>query len=120
MTPQLEPTPAPRDTVWWRLVHLDPVILRGGLTSVFTILGSLGILVAPGLDDSLVTAWVGVMGIVGVVWVRPAVTANARVAVWVPDPVNRPNVVASGEASPDQASDRAILRAAREDPVPAA
>lgn len=101
-----------RDTIWWRLVHLDPALLRGGVVAVVALLGVLGVLVTPGLPDVVLVLWVALAAIVQALWTRPAVTANARVLVAVPDPVNEPHVVVAGEAV-TTAGGTAIIDAAR-------
>lgn len=101
-----------RTTLWWRLVHLEPAMLRGVVVAVVAMLGAVGILVAPALPDALLAAWGAVAAVVQALWTRPAVTANARVVVEAPDPVESPRVVVAGEAT-TQASAGAILDAAR-------
>lgn len=104
-----------KTTLWWRLVHLDPALLRGAVVAVVALLGALGILVSPQLPDVLIGAWAAMAAVVQALWTRPAVTANARVVVWAPDPVGSPRTVAAGEAtSTTTASDAAIIGAARE------
>lgn len=88
----------PKDNFWWKLVHLNPALLRGLIMAVVVALGSTGILVSGELPDTLLGVWVAVAGIIQALWTRGAVTANARVAVAVPDPVNAPNTVVPGEA----------------------
>lgn len=104
-----------RDTIWWRLVHLEPAVWRGAVVAVVALLGALGIIVAPGIPDALIAAWVALAAVVQALWTRPAVTANARVVVEAPDPVDRPGRVLAGEAVTG-ASDALILAAARSDP----
>lgn len=102
----------PQDSFWWKLVHLDPAIFRGLVMAAVLVLGSVGIFVSDELANNLVIAWVAIMAVVQALWTRRAVTANARVAVAVPDPVNAPDVVAPGEAATD-APAAAIIEAAR-------
>jgi hypothetical protein len=97
---------------WWRLVHLEPALIRGLAVAVVGLLGSVGILVIPGLPDGLVGVWLALAAIVQALWTKGAVTANARVAVRVPDPVNAPFVVEAGEAA-TTAPSAAIVEAAR-------
>lgn len=104
--------PNARDTFIWRIVNLDPALLRGLVVALFLVLGSAGILVSPQIGDSFVMLWVAVMAIVQAIWTRGAVTANARVAVLVPDPVHAPNTVAAGAAS-TAAPANEIVEAAR-------
>lgn len=104
----------PQDTFWWRLVHLDPALLRGLVVALVLLLGGLGVSIATDVPDTVVTAIAAFLAIVQALWTRPAVTANARVVVAAPDPVNRPGRVVAGEAVTTATSD-AILDAARSD-----
>jgi hypothetical protein len=104
-----------RDTFWWRLVHLEPTVLRGAITGVVGLAAALGILLAPGLPDAILGALVPVLAVVQLLWVRPAVTANARVVVEAPNPISEPSTVVAGEAV-TKASTSDILDAAREEP----
>ena len=104
-----------KDTLWWRLVHLEPALLRGAVVAVVALLSAVGILVAPGIPDALLGAWGAAAAIVAAVWTRPAVTANARVVVEAPNPISEPEKVVAGEAI-TTASRTDIIDAAREDP----
>lgn len=101
-----------RDTFLWRLVHLEPVVLRGIIVSLVLLLASVGIVVSPQIPDQLVVFLASVGALYQALWTRPAVTANAKVVVAAPDPVDRPNVVAAGEAT-TTAHNTAIVDAAR-------
>lgn len=103
-----------KDSFWWRLIHLEPVVFRAGVVAVVTLLGLVGILVDPSIPDTLVAAWVPLAYIVQTLWTRPAVTANAKVVTLLPDPAV-PHVIAAGEAV-TTASNVAILDAAKDTP----
>lgn len=101
-----------KDSMWWRLVHLDPVLLRGAVIATVAMLASFGLILTPGIPDALV-GFLGTLLLIGqALWTRPAVTPNAKVAVAVPDPVNAPHVVEAGEAK-TTASNTEILEAAK-------
>lgn len=100
------------NSFWWKLVHLEPTLLRGMISGLIGLLGAIGILVAPGLPDTILGFWVPIMALIQVIITRPVVTANARVAVLVPDPINAPNVVEAGEAVTNSPA-AGILTAAR-------
>jgi len=104
-----------KDTVWWRLVHLEPTVLRGAITGTVGLAAAGGILISPGLPDALLGALVPILALVQLLWTRPAVTANARVAVEVPDPVRDPGTVVSG-AAVTTATGAEIITAARSVP----
>ena len=102
-------------TWWWKLVHLEPALIRMMGTATAGMLAAFGILVS----DARLSAILGfVMVLLMVIqWAvtRGAVTANARVVVAIPDPVNAPGKVVAGEAT-TTASSAAILKAAQEVP----
>jgi hypothetical protein len=101
-----------KDTFWWKLIHLDPVLLRGAIMASVALLASFGLIVAPGVPDALV-GFIGVIFLAGqALWTRSSVTPNAKVAVSVPDPVNALHVVEAGEAR-TTASNTEILEAAK-------
>jgi hypothetical protein len=104
-----------QDTFWWRLVHLEPTVLRGVLTGLLGLAGALGILIAPGLPDQILSVWVPLMALVQLLWTRPGVTANARVVVEIPDPIGKPGVVVPGEAT-TTATNGQIIDAAKDVP----
>jgi len=104
-----------RDTFWWRLVHLEPALLRGVVVALVALLGAVGILVAPGIPDALLTVWGVTATLVQALWTRSGVTANARVVVEAPDPIGEPATVTAG-AAVTEASTPDILAAAREEP----
>lgn len=101
----------PRDTWWWKLVHLEPVVWKTLILTVVAVLGSVGILVSDDLANNLVLLLTTLLGIVQIVWTRPSVTANAKVVVEAPDPAGDPYTVAPGEAVTKAPSDE-IVRAA--------
>lgn len=105
----------PQDTLWWRLVHLEPTVLRGVLTGLLGLAGALGILISPGLPDQILGVWVPLMALVQLLWTRPGVTANARVVVALPDPVDAPGTVVPGEAT-TTATTGQIIDAAKDVP----
>lgn len=100
-----------RDGLWWRLVNLEPTVLRGAVTGLVGLAGATGILLSPALPDTILGAWVPLAAVVQALATRPAVTPNAKVVVRAPDPVNAPGVVVAGEAV-TTASTQRILRAA--------
>lgn len=83
---------------WWKLVHLNPTLWRGLIIAVVSLLAAVGITVASGLQDATFAFIVAVVAVVQALWTKPAVTANKKVVVYKPDPVESPNVLASGEA----------------------
>jgi len=105
---------APRDTVWWKLVNLQPATWRGVVTAAVVLLAAVGIKVAPEVPDAVFLVILALLPVIQGVWTRSAVTPNAKVAVSVPDPVNAPSVVESGQAVvPDNTPVSEILEAAK-------
>jgi hypothetical protein len=102
----------PTDTFWWRLVHLNPTLIRGVVVSLVLLISSFGILISPEVPNSLIGFIAAILAMVQALWTRPAVTANARVAVYVPDPINAPGVVEAGNAT-TTATPKDIIDAAR-------
>lgn len=100
-----------KNSFWWRFVNLEPAVWKTLILVVVAILGNLGILVSDDLANNFVTLWTLLMFIVQVLWVRPSVTPNAKVAVMVPDPA-QPDVVAPG-AAVTSATSAEIVQAAR-------
>jgi hypothetical protein len=102
-------------TFWWRLVHLEPTILRGALVGILGLAGAFGILGLDFLPDTILGFWVPLMALIQVLITRPAVTANARVVVEAPNPISQPGIVVAGEAT-TEATSREILEAAKDVP----
>lgn len=106
---------SPQDTIWWRLINLQPATWRGVVTAVFVLLAAVGIKVAPAIPDAAFLVLIAVLPIIQGVWTKHAVTPNAKVAVSVPDPINAPSEIAPGEAVvPGNVLARDIADAARE------
>lgn len=103
------------DSVWWRLIYLNPALWRGLVVSVVALLASAGVIIAPAVPDATISVIVIVAAIVQAVWTRRGVTPNGKVVVYVPDPVNRPDEVSAGAATTG-AGDDAVLAAARATP----
>lgn len=83
---------------WWRLVHLDPAILRGAVVAVALLVSTLGFAISEQTLTAFLTAIAAVLAMVQALWTRSAVTPNAKVVVYKPDPVNKPAELAPGEA----------------------
>lgn len=115
MTQPTAPQPIvanPNDNFWYRLVNLNPALLRGIIMALVLVAGSAGILIAPGLPDALIGFIAAALALVQALWTRSAVTPNAKVSVYVPDPINAPHIVESGDAV-TTASNASIIDAAK-------
>jgi len=104
-----------QDSWWWRLVHLEPALLRTLVVAVATLLGTFGLLISSDKIDAIIGFATVALIVLGGVSTRSAVTANARVVVEAPDPIGDPNTVVAGEAV-TKASTSDILDAARDVP----
>lgn len=107
----------PNDNFWYRLTKLDPAVFRGLIVAIVALLASVGVAISPGVPDALIGFIWAVSALVQAAWTRQAVTANAKVAVVVPDPVNNPQIIEAGEAIAT-APPAAIVEAATANPKP--
>ena len=94
----MEDPDAPQDTVWWRLINLQPAAWRGIVMAVFVFLAAVGIKVAPQIPDAAFLVILALLPVIQAVWTKTAVTPNAKVLVRVPDPVNQPLEIEAGQA----------------------
>lgn len=94
---QAEGTPDQAD-FWWRLVHLDPAILRGAVMSVIALVATFGLIVGDAKQAAIITAIGSILALVQALWTRKAVTPNAKVVVYKPDPIKAPDLVVPGPA----------------------
>jgi hypothetical protein len=106
-----------KDTFWWRLIHLNPVLFRSAVVTLVSLLAMFGVLVSPGLPDQLTAVITTVGAVVAALWSRDGVTPMEKVVVYQPDPVGAPKVVLPGEATADRTTDQAIINAARATPI---
>jgi hypothetical protein len=97
--PKLDASDTPEDAnLWWRLVHLNPVILRGAIVSIFSILATTGLIVGDKKEEAIVTGIFSFVALVQAVWTKPSVTPNQKVIAYKPDPVDEPTKVVAGPA----------------------
>lgn len=82
----------------WRLVHLNPALYRGFVVAAVMIAGAFGLAVSDNLVNAIVLGLTAVAAIVQAIWTRSSVTANKKVVVMKPDPINRPRLVIAGQA----------------------
>jgi hypothetical protein len=93
---------------WQRLAALDPAVLRATIVAVVGIVGAIvGHTLGNETVDLIVNVALGLLAIVAGLVIRPAVTPNAKVLAFKPNPVDAPNRIESGEAvaTPDQIND---------------
>lgn len=82
----------------WRLVHLEPVMLKGVLTTLMLLLGSFGLVIGDEKQAAVVGFALAAVSMLQAVWTRRSVTPNAKVVVFKPDPLAEPEAVAPGSA----------------------
>lgn len=100
------------NSLWYRLVHLNPTLWRGLVVATVGLLLSIGVRISPDIPDNVILFIVALAAVLQGIWTRPAVTANAKVVTFLPDPVNEPAAISPGEAI-TTATDRAVIDAAR-------
>ena len=83
---------------WWKLVHLDPVLLRGAVISIAALVGTFGFAIGDQKVEAFLSAVAALIVLVQALWTRKAVVPNAKVVVYKPDPVNSPKELAPGPA----------------------
>ena len=106
---------------WWKLVHLNPALWKALIVAVAALLVSVGVTVfTEGIQNGVYGVIIAVVAIVQALWTRNSVTANKKVIAYKPDPVDRPNVVASGEAIVQDGAAVAAVAAAPDRVVKAA
>jgi len=96
----------------WKLIHLDPALFRGLVLSIVLLLGAFGLFISDHERDSIVGVIFALLPIMQSLWTRTGVTANHKVVVYKPDPVNAPTEVAAGPAVSTDGV--AVLKAANE------
>lgn len=102
-----------KNSFWWRLVHLDPAIYRALIMAIIWVLASFGVAVSDKIPNSVIVLVGAVFALVQALWTKGAVTPNAKVVSYLPDPA-KPREIEAGDAV-TTASDSNILEAARAD-----
>lgn len=98
----------------WRLVHLNPALYRGFVVAAVMIAGAFGLAVSDNQTNAIVLALTAVAAVAQAIWTRRSVTANRKVVIMKPDPINAPTTVVPGQAvSTDTV---AVLKAAATNP----
>lgn len=83
---------------WWKLVNLNPALLRGLVIGTGALLATFGLVLGDEKQGAIITAVTAILAVVQALWTRRAVTPNIKVVVYKPDPVALPDVVAPGPA----------------------
>lgn len=83
---------------WWKFVNLNPALWRALIVATFALLAGLGVAVNGSLEDSIFLFVTAAAAIIQGVWTKGSVTANQKVVVYKPDPVDAPHELAPGIA----------------------
>lgn len=112
-----EPNPNGTDnSLWYRLVHLNPALWRGLVVATVALLASSGVVISDQIPNNLVLFIGAVAAIVQALWTKTGVTPNAKVVSFLPEPIMRPGYIRAGEAV-TTATEPAIVRAATQPPT---
>jgi hypothetical protein len=71
---------------WYRLVHLEPAIIRGVIMAGVAVLASVGIFVSEDLPNDLVLLITVVFALIQALWTRSATIPTEKVVAYVEDP----------------------------------
>jgi hypothetical protein len=88
----------PKDSIWWRLINLQPATWRGLVVAVIGFLAALGFIVKPEIPEAFLGVVAILLPIVQALWTKSAVTPNAKVAIRIDDPISKPAEITAGEA----------------------
>lgn len=92
-----------------RIAALDPAIVRG---VIVTVVGIIVAVTGKVIDNSTVelisTCVLAILGLLAAILIRPAVTPNAKVLAFKPDPVDAPLVIQPGEAVIEDSEDQKL------------
>ena len=98
-SPDIDASDTPENpSFWWKLVHLNPALLRGLVIALFAVLAGVGLIVSDQMQNSIIAFIGALFALIQALWTHGAVTANAKVVAYKPDPVAKPSVVAAGDA----------------------
>lgn len=99
--------------IWERLSSLQPALVRAIIVGI---VGVIVVVTGKQIDDGTVDMVVNIimilLPIVAGLFIKRAVTPNAKVVVLQPDPVNAPEVLAPGAAVADSELAPEIIHAA--------
>lgn len=90
-----------------KLLALDPLVVRGFITTLVGLVGAFGITVTEGTSQAIIGFTLALLGLLTAIWGRPAVTPNAKVLAFQPRPIDAPQIVEAGEAAIVAGSDTA-------------
>lgn len=104
------------EPTWWqKLVKLDPALVRGFIVTLFGLIGAiLKVTVLTGTVDTVVTFVLALFGLIAAVFIRPAVTPNAKVIVRDDTPLSDESTIVPGEATAKATDLYAVEQAAKQ------
>lgn len=83
---------------WWKLVNLDPALVRGAVMSFGALAAAVGFMISDQKLGTFLGFLFSLMLIGQALWTKSAVIPKAKVVVYKPDPVNRPLELEPGPA----------------------
>lgn len=102
---------------WQRIAKMNPAVLRACIVAV---VGIIAVVTGKAIDDSIVDTIVSVLmillPIVAGFFIRKAVTPNAKVIAFQPNPIEEPHVIEAGEAVIQPEQQDALVDAAYSEP----
>lgn len=83
-------------SVWYKLVHMEPALVRGFVMAVFALLASIGIVASDAIPDATIGFVLMLFALIQALWTRQAVVPEEKVVVWKDENEN----LRAGEAIP--------------------
>lgn len=106
-----------KPNAWQRISQLNPAVLRGILVGLF---GVVTLVTGKAIDDSVIDTVCNVilliLPVIAGIFIRRAVTPNAKVIAFQPNPIDEPHVIEAGEATILPGQDEALIDAAHSVP----
>lgn len=85
---------------WQRLAALEPAVVRGIVVAIVALVGLVtGKIIGDDTVDTIVDILLILLPIVTGFFIKSAVTPNAKVIAFKPDPVENPDIIHPGEAT---------------------
>lgn len=101
---------------WWeKLVKLDPALVRAFIVTVFALIAvTFNITVLDGTVENVINFVLALSSIIAAVWIRPAVTPNAKVLAYDDTPLSPQPTIKAGEATVPAETMGAVEKAVKE------
>lgn len=96
---------------WYKLVHMEPALLRGLIMAVFAFLASVGIVASDTLPDALIGVTLALLALIQALWTRGVVVAEDKVVAYVEKPWSGEQLRA-GKATPAPGTPEGVVESA--------